>query len=414
MSNADWLARDKAVLAGVLPRCSNIVAMRGLGSWIYDMEYNKYLDFASGIAVNSTGHCHPKVVEAISLQANTLIHTSVVTHNRLNIRLAEKLGELCPFFVEPQVFFCNSGAEAVDGAWKMARYITGCPDIVAFRGAFHGRTLAATSLTTTKDKYRKEYQPLMEGVHLAPYGQDSFVVSDLFNKIPNIGAILVEPILGEGGYVVPSKYWLESLENIAKRNNALLIFDEVQTGIGRTGYPFAAETFGVTPDVILFAKGIASGMPLGGIIADRRLMEQWPEGTHGSTFGGNPVSCVAALATLDVLEEEDCYRRVRKLGPVIVERLKAVLPDIPGYAVRGVGYMIGIEFPTEVHAKSVQNYCLNNNLIVLSCGTENNVIRLIPPLTVLDEEIEMALGVLERAINSVVYGITRGGFAPQI
>lgn len=395
--NEEWLERDKNSLASVLPRCSDIVALRGEGSWLYDVEGNKYLDFASGIAANSTGHCHPKVVEAIKQQAETLIHTSVTTHHTMNIQLAEKVGELCPFFEEPQVFFCNSGAEAVDGSLKLARRVTGRSGILAFQGAFHGRTVAATSLTTAKGKYRNGYSPFLPYVYHAPYGKDLKVVDEILSggspKFPySVGAIIVEPVLGEGGYITPDRGWLRSLRDRCDSDGRLLIFDEVQTGIGRTGNWFAAETFGVTPDVILFAKGIASGLPLGGIIAPRSLMDQWPEGTHGSTFGGNPVSCAAALATIEV---------VRPLRERVARKSQEVLERLSNWNVRGVGYMIAIELPNKTTAEAVQRDCLDNGLLILLCGPDENIIRLIPPLTASDEDWEMGLGILEVCLSKI-------------
>jgi 4-aminobutyrate aminotransferase len=390
-ASADWLARDAAALAGVLPRCSDIVAVRGSGSWLFDADGRCYLDFASGIAVTNTGHCHPKVVAAIAEQAATLLHTSVVTHHPRSIELAERLGALCPFLDEPQVFLCNSGAEAVDGALKLARRVTGRGGVIAFRRAFHGRTLAATSLTTAKEKYQEGYQPLLPGVRVAPYGEDLAALDELLSE--EIGAMVVEPVLGEGGYVVPPVEWLAGLRERASTHGMVLVFDEVQCGMGRTGRPFAAETFGVAPDVVLFAKGVASGLPLGGIIAGRALMERWPTGAHGSTFGGNPVACAAALATLDVLEEEDCYRRARVLGKRALTRLRRVTP-----AVRGLGLMIGVELPDKETAARVREQCLACGLIVLVCGPEENVLRLMPPLTVSDDELDLGLSILEHAL----------------
>ena len=395
-SSAQWLARDEAALAGVLPRCSDVVAVRGEGSWLFDADGRRYLDFASGIAVNSTGHCHPKVVEAIASQAATLIHTSVVTHHPRSVELAERLGGLCPFLEEPQVFFCNSGAEAVDGSLKLARRATGRGGVVAFRWAFHGRTLAATSLTTAKAKYQEGYSPLLPGVRFAPYGWGLEALDAVLSD--DVGAVIVEPVLGEGGYVVPPLSWLEGLRARCDGDRRLLIFDEVQSGMGRTGRPFAAETFGVAPDVVLFAKGVASGMPLGGIIAGRRLMQRWPTGAHGSTFGGNPVACAAALATLDVLEAEGCYERARRLGAVALERLSGV----PGpVEVRGVGLMIGVELADKEDAEAVQARCLADGLIVLLCGPGENVLRLIPPLTVTDDEMDQALTILSQALATL-------------
>jgi 4-aminobutyrate aminotransferase len=394
-SSAEWLARDAAALAGVLPRCSDIVAVRGAGSWLFDADGQRYLDFASGIAVTNTGHCHPRVVAAIAEQAAVLLHTSVVTHHTRSVELAERLGALCPFFDEPQVFFCNSGAEAVDGALKLARRVTGRGGVIAFRHAFHGRTLAATTLTTAKDRYQEGYQPLLPGVRVAPYGEDLAALDALVSD--DIGTMVVEPVLGEGGYVVPPVEWLAGLRERATAQGALLVFDEVQCGMGRTGRPFAAETFGVAPDVLLFAKGVASGLPLGGIIAGRALMERWPTGTHGSTFGGNPLACAAALATLDVLEEEDCYRRARVLGKRALGRLRRVAANV-----RGVGLMIGVELPDKATAARVREGCLAAGLIVLVCGPEENVLRLMPPLTISDEELDLGLSILEHVLRAAL------------
>ena len=397
-SSAEWLARDEAALAGVLPRITDVVAVRGEGARLWDADGRRYLDFGSGIAVTNTGHCHPKVVEAITAQAATLIHTSVVAHPTGMIRLAERLAALVPYLDEAQVFFCNSGAEAVDGSLKLARKVTGKPGVIAFRRAFHGRTLAATSLTTAKGRYREGYEPLLGAVTIAPYGDLDGLDELLALQAPgaNVGAMIVEPVLGEGGYVVPPPGWLAGLRERCDRHDMLLIFDEVQTGVGRTGRPFAAETLGVVPDVILFAKGIASGLPLGGIIAPRRLMDRWPTGAHGSTFGGNPVSCAAALATLDVLEEEGCYERARRLVMRAVERLAACASQ---FDVRGVGLMIGVELADKTAAEAVQARCLDDGLIVLLCGPGENVLRLIPPLTITDEEFEEGLDILVAAME---------------
>jgi 4-aminobutyrate aminotransferase len=404
MLNENWLARDHSALAGVLPRVHDIVASHGEGSWLYDVDGNRYLDFASGIAVNSTGHCHPQVVKAIQEQAGKLLNTSVVTHNTLNIQLAERLGELCPFFEEPQVFFCNSGAEAVDGSLKLARRVTGQSGVVSFQGAFHGRTVAATSLTSAKGKYRSGYSPFLPYVYSVPYGNlDRLDVLDdtLAAKPPrfpySIGALIVEPVLGEGGYIVPPRDWLQALRDRCDGVNRLLIFDEVQTGIGRTGHWFASETFGVTPDVILFAKGIASGLPLGGIIANRSIMEQWPEGSHGSTFGGNPVSCAAALATISVIEP--LLPTVRAKGAEVLTKLREGWASV---GVRGIGYMIGIELSSAVVAKRVQAQCLSRGLIVLLCGSDDRVIRLIPPLTISEADLNWGINILE---SSLIAGI---------
>jgi 4-aminobutyrate aminotransferase len=414
-ATARWLARDHGALAGVLPRYYDVVAERGEGSWIIDVDGRRFLDLGAGIAVNATGHCHPRVVDAIVEQARTLLHTSVVVHHRRNVELAERLGALCPFFEEPQVFFCNSGAEAVDGALKLARKTTGRPDVIAFRRAFHGRTLAATTLTTAKARYREGYEPLLPGVYHAPYciphehesaGAAVGAALDELDRLfaleappANVGAMIVEPVLGEGGYVAPPREWLEGLRDRCDEHGILLVFDEVQCGVGRTGRPFAAETYGVTPDVLLFAKGIASGLPLGGIVADRHLLERWPTGTHGSTFGGNPVACAAAIATLDVLQREDCYRRAGELGAGAVERLRREVGSHPHVRdIRGIGLMIGVELADKAVTERVAARCLAAGVIVLSCGPRENVLRIAPPLTIDDHELAQGLDVLCQAI----------------
>jgi 4-aminobutyrate aminotransferase len=416
-TTAAWLARDHEALAGVLPRYYDVVAERGEGSWLVDVEGRRYLDLGAGIAVNTTGHAHPAVVEAIATQAATLLHTSVVVHHTRNIELAERLGGLCPFLDEPQVFFCNSGAEAVDGALKLARRVTGRPGIVAFRRAFHGRTLAATTLTTAKGRYREGYEPLLPGVYHAPYcaphehaTPDAAVEAALAEldmvltlQAPpaNVGVMIVEPVLGEGGYVPPPRAWLAGLRERCDEHGILLVFDEVQCGVGRTGRPFAAEAYGVSPDVVLFAKGIASGLPLGGIIASRSLLAQWPTGAHGSTFGGNPVACAAALATLDVLDATDGYARAASLGERVVDRLRREVGGHPAVRdIRGIGLMVGVELADKETTDAVCAACLDAGVIVLACGPGENVLRLVPPLTISDADMDLGLDVLCGAISA--------------
>jgi 4-aminobutyrate aminotransferase len=411
------LARDHDALAGVLPRYYDVVAERGEGSWLTDVDGRRFLDLGAGIAVNSTGHCHPRVVAAIAEQAQRLIHTSVVVHHTQNVELAERIAGLTPFLDGPQVFFCNSGAEAVDGALKLGRKVTGRPGVIAFRRAFHGRTLAATSLTTAKGRYREGYEPLLPGVYHAPYcvphehptpeaaidvalaGLDRLF--ELQAPPGNVGTMIVEPVLGEGGYVPPPAAWLQGLRERCSHHGIILVFDEVQSGAGRTGNLFAAETYGVAPDVVLFAKGIASGLPLGGIVAGRALMERWPTGTHGSTFGGNPVACAAALATLDVLADEGCYARATDLGPRVVDRLRGELGGHPAVRdVRGIGLMVGLELVDKAATERVCARCLDAGVIVLACGPDENVVRLAPALTIADDEIETGLKVLCEAVTA--------------
>jgi 4-aminobutyrate aminotransferase len=405
-TTADWLARYEQAMAPVLPGYFDVVAARGEGSWLIDVEGRRYLDFGSGIGVTNVGHCHPRVVAAIEAQARTLLHTSVVTRHERQIELAERLGELCPFIDRPQVFFCNSGAEAVEGAIKLARKVTGRPGIVAFQRAFHGRTMGATTLTTAKPLYRDGYEPLLPSVHHAPYGDVAGALDALDELLGSVGpgdiaCIVVEPVLGEGGYIVPPREWLVGLRERCDAHGTLLVFDEVQCGMGRTGRPFAAETFDVRPDVLLFAKGVASGLPLGGIIAAAELMARWPKGAHGSTFGGNPVACAAALATIDVLDGEHCYERARRLGERTLERLRATAAASPALIVdvRGVGLMIGVQLRDKAAANQVQRRCFDDGVIVLSCGPDEDTLRLIPPLTISDDDLEHGLAVLVAALT---------------
>jgi 4-aminobutyrate aminotransferase len=397
---AHWMERDEAALAAVLPRIFPIFPEHGEGSWLIDVDGRRFLDMSSGIAVTTTGHCHPRVVAAIQEQAARLIHVSVVTHNSLAVRLAERLRMKVPYLDDAQVFFCNSGAEAVDGAIKLARRTTGRKGIVAFRHAFHGRTMAATSLTTAKEKYQEGYAPLLPEVHVAPYchgdvvaGLDGLDAVLEQAGVSTVAAMIVEPVLGEGGYVVPPVEWLNGLRERCDRHGILLVFDEVQTGVGRTGTFFAAEGFGVVPDVILFAKGIASGMPMGGIIAPARVLEGWPRGTHGSTFGGNLVACAAALVTLDVIDDEKLCERAQVLGDRARDRLRSVTHDV-----RGIGLMIGVELADADVAKRVQDRCFDAGVLVLTCGPGDNVLRLMPPLTVTDAELDLGLDALCAAL----------------
>ncbi len=417
MVTADWLERDRRVLAGTLGRVNDIVADHGQGAWLFDVDGRRYLDFTCGIAVTNLGHSDPDVLAAAQAQLHRLVHTSVVTHHERNVELAERLVALVPYIDDAQVFFCNTGAEAIDGVIKLARKVTRRPGLVAFRGAFHGRTLGATSLTTAKAKYREGYEPLVAGVTIAPYasplrmGGEAAATATALAALDEIfaqqtapaqiAAMIVEPVLGEGGYVVPPVAWLRGLRERCDRHGILLVFDEVQTGIGRTGWPFAAETFGVRPDVICFAKGIASGFPLGGIIASRELFDRWPTGTHGSTFGGNPVSCAAALATLEVLERDGLYARCRDLGRRALAELAKVAATCAGVLeVRGIGLMIGIECIDAPTADAVRLACLADGLLVLTCGPAENVLRIIPPLTLSDGELVTGLDILGRALRA--------------
>jgi 4-aminobutyrate aminotransferase len=422
--NLAHLGLDDQFVNPVLDRYYRVVIERAKGSYIYDMNGDAYLDFGCGIAVTNTGHCHPKVVEAIQKQAADFLHTSVVVHNKKYIELAQKIAEISPHGLD-SVFFANSGAEAVEGAIKLARYITRRPAIINFRGSFHGRTIMAMALTSSKLPYREHYEPLPGGIYTSayPYVYRSHFKNDpdacvkdcleylemLFRQFVHpeqVAAMIVEPIQGEGGYVVPPTGFLNSLRKVADKHGILLIIDEVQTGFGRTGKMFACEHDGVRPDIMVLAKGIASGMPLSAIVSHRDLSSEWKANRHGSTYGGNPVSCAAALATIDVLQEEKLPERAAKVGEAMISRLKAFAKGKAHIGeVRGKGLMIGIEFndkdgnPSHDICEKVAQKCFENKLIVLTCGTHSQVVRVIPPLNLTDAEVEKGCEILEKSMT---------------
>jgi 4-aminobutyrate aminotransferase len=423
--NLAYLELDEKYVNPVLSRAAKIVAERAKGSYLYDMNGDAYLDLTTGIAVNSVGHCHPRVVAAVQKQVETLIHTSVTTYNKTYIDLAQKLVEIAPDKSLDSVFLTNSGAEAVEGAIKMARYVTGRPCVINFRGSFHGRTIFTTALTTSKLYYREKYEPLPGSIYTVPYpyeykshfrGQPEKVMEETFAEIAvlfhqlvdpsQVACFIIEPFLGEGGYVAPPVGFLPRLRKLADEHGILLIIDEVQSGFGRTGDMFACEHEKVRPDIMLMAKAMAGGMPLAAFITSHELSKKWPSGRHGSTFGGNPVSCAAALATINVIQEDKLVERSKKLGAYMLERLKKFAEDKPHIGdVRGRGLMIGIEFidtegkPSKEWTEKVTARCFEDKMLILNCGSSSQVIRLIPPLTLSDEEAEKALSILEKAMT---------------
>jgi len=390
-----------------LPRAYPIVPVRGEGLTVEDIDGNLFLDFAAGIAVNSTGHSHPQVVAAIKEQAAELIHFSASDfYLPIYAETCERLAGIAPIDGPKRVYLGNSGAEVVEAAIKLARYATHRPYVVAFLGAFHGRTYGAVSLTASKAKYHAGFGPLLPGVFHAPYGR----VEDLrwfdevlFDKLApasEIAAIIVEPIQGEGGYVVPEDGFLEGLRALCDKHGIVLIADEIQSGAGRTGKTWAVEHWGVRPDILLSAKGIASGMPLGAMIARASLLEAWGAGAHGSTYGGNPVACAAALATVDLLEG-GLTENARVRGEQAFVELAALQARLPGLLtdVRGKGLMIGVEFDTAEHAEEVQWACFVRGLLVLECGRRS--VRMSPALTVSEAEMTTALRIFGEAASAV-------------
>ncbi len=415
-------------ISPVWSRITPIVAERAEGAYIYDQDGTRYLDFTSGIGVTNTGHCHPKVVGAIQKQAAKLLHgqVNIVYHTPL-LELAGELRTIVPQRLDC-FFFSNSGAEAVEGAVKLARHATGRPNIIVFQGSFHGRTALTMALTTSKTIYRAGYQPLPAGVFVAPYPYtyrygwspeetEAFCLREMEFLLKTqtapfeTAAILVEPVLGEGGYVVPTPGFLAGLRRICDEHGLLLIADEIQSGFGRTGKWFAIEHFGVAPDIMTMAKGLASGLPLSGIAARRELMERWIPGSHGGTYGGNAVACAAAVATIRVIREEGLLENAQQMGALLMDRLRKLQAEFPIIGdVRGLGLMIGVEFtapdgtPAKDLAKAVVKGCLKRHLLLLTCGPWDNTVRWIPPLVVTREQIEEALAIFKEAVEEIACG----------
>jgi 4-aminobutyrate aminotransferase len=414
------IERDHRVLSPSYTRCYPLVAARGQGATIEDVDGNRFLDFNAGIAVVSTGHCHPKVVEAIEKQAARLIHMSGTDFYYENmVELAERLAASAPGGVPRRVYFGNSGTEATEAAMKLARYTTGREKFIAFLGAFHGRTMGALSLTASKAVQRRGFGSLVPGVFHAPYpdayrlGAEEAVersigaIEHLFRTVAppeEVAAIFVEPVQGEGGYLVPPRKFLDELARLAQAHGILLVFDEVQCGMGRTGKQWASDHFGAVPDILLTAKGIASGMPLSAMIARAELME-WKPGAHASTFGGNPVAIAAALATMALLESR-LIDNAARVGEYMMARLRewpkryATVGDV-----RGLGLMIGIEMVRDQRTRQrapelrdqVIQQAFQRGVLVLGAG--ENTIRLCPPLVVTREQADYALDVIEQCLE---------------
>jgi 4-aminobutyrate aminotransferase len=397
------IERDHAIMSTSYTRDYPFVMDRGEGAVVWDVDGNRFIDFAAGIAVCATGHSHPHVVAAITEQAGKFLHMSGTDYYYdVQPRLAERLSAYAPIEGSKRVFFTNSGTESVEGAIKLARYATGGHQMIAFFGAFHGRTLGALSLTASKNVQRKSFTPLMPGVVHVQYGEPVENIEAVIKRIvdtENFAALFVEPIQGEGGYLIPTAEWLQGLRDLCNRYGILMVADEVQSGMGRTGKMFALEHFGVKADVVCAAKGIASGMPLGAIIAKADIMD-WKPGMHGTTFGGNPVCCAAAHATMDLLEQ-GVMDNARDVGAHMLERLQELRDEaaVIGDA-RGLGLMIAIDFvdadgkpaPDLRNRAVVEAFELG--LLVLGCGTHS--IRLCPPLVITREQADCAVDILKR------------------
>ena len=401
------VAFDETWTSPSLPRAYPIVPVRGDGLTVEDIDGNLFLDFAAGIAVNSTGHSHPQVVAAIKEQAAQLIHFSASDfYLPIYPEVCRELARLAPISGRVRAYLGNSGTEVVEASIKLAEFATKRPYVVSFLGAFHGRTYGSLSLTASKAKYHAGFGPLLPGIFHAPYGrvQDLRWFDEvLFDKLApaeEVAAMIVEPIQGEGGYVVPENGFLQGLRDICDEHGIVLIADEIQSGAGRTGKMWAVQHWGVEPDILLTAKGIASGMTLGAMIARAELLEAWGRGAHGSTYGGNPVACAAALATIELLEgglvENSAVRGEQAFAGLA--RLQRRFPELIT-EVRGKGLMIGIEFDTGEHAEEAQWEAFQMGLLVLECGRRS--VRMSPALTVSEAEMETALRIFGEAVATV-------------
>jgi 4-aminobutyrate aminotransferase len=416
------LQQARESLAPVWGRSWTLHAERGEGAYLFAADGRRYLDFTCGIGVTNTGHCHPAVVAAAQQQAARLIHgqANIVYHDPM-LRLTAALREVLPPTLDT-FFFANSGAEAVEASVKLARQASRRTNIVVFAGSFHGRTVGAMSLTTSKTAYRAGYQPLMPGVFVAPFpysyhygwSEDAtveFCLRELEHLLhtqtapEETAAFLIEPVLGEGGYVPAPAAFMQGLRAIADRHGIVLIADEVQTGFGRTGSFWAIEQMGVEPDVVVMAKGLASGFPLSGIAARRELMQRWPPNSHGGTYGGNAVACAAAEATIRVLREEGLIANSAARGQQLIAGLRELQARYPLLGdVRGLGCMVAVECgaagqPDGAAAKALAQSCFDDGLLLLTCGAYGQVVRWIPPLIATSQQIDEALGIFSRALE---------------
>jgi 4-aminobutyrate aminotransferase len=423
--------RDHAVISPSYPRYYPFVMDHGNGVEVWDVDGNRFLDFAAGIAVVGTGHCHPKVVSAVQEQAEKFIHISSDFYHANWVDLGEKLNQIAPFAEDAISFMTNSGTESIEAAIKLARHYTGRTQLIGFLGGFHGRTMGALTLTASKAAYHSDFYPLLGGVIHVPFpdpyrpilafqpGEDygevvvNYLEHQIFEKLvpaDDVAAILVEPIQGEGGYILPAPGFFPALRKLCDQHGILLIVDEVQSGMGRTGKWWAVEHFGVEPDIVCTAKGIASGMPLGAMIARKHIVT-WGKGSHGNTYGGNPLACAAALATIDVLDN-GLMQNAIEVGEYLKDALEEIkfrhpTGDRPCIGeVRGIGLMIGVEFVNDIHTKEPAEElrdriimdAFRRGLLLLGCG--KSTIRFAPPLCVTKQEVDEALQIFEEALVS--------------
>ena len=397
------IERDRRVTSPSLPRAYPFVPRRGAGSVVEDVDGNVFLDLNAGIAVTSTGHCHPRVVEAVERQARELLHYSASDfYLPIYSDVCERLDQLAPFSDDARSFLSNSGTEAVEAAIKLSRYTTGRQYILAFYQSFHGRSMGSVSLTASKAKYRTNFGPMLPSVYHAIYGDFDYIEEVLFKRIVSpteVAAIVVESWLGEGGYVLPPEGWFRYLRDLCDKHGILLVCDEVQSGMGRSGKWWAIEHEGVKPDIVISGKGIASGLPLGAMITREELMV-WELGAHGSTYGGSPLSCAAALATFDVIEEEGLLDNATKVGDVFLAGMRDIQSRYPLITeVRGKALWIGLQFADHETASEVEIAAFRRGLLMLTCG--DAAIRISPPLVFREDQARSALAIFEEAVAEV-------------
>jgi 4-aminobutyrate aminotransferase len=417
----------KKFLSPVLSKSTDLVIRSGSGLYITDVEGKTYIDCVQGIAVNALGHCHPAVVDAIIEQSKKLINGSFNMANfESTLTLAQKLSEIAPGELGC-TFFSNGGAESNDGAVKLAKAYTKRPSIIAFKGSFHGRTIGATAITASNSKYRKYYEPHMGGVYFAPYPsrdlcpkgfdeeqRSEFCLNELkslFSYVvapDTVAAIIMEPVQGEGGYVVPPKSFVKGVRELCDQYGILLIFDEIQSGYGRTGKMFAGEYFDVVPDIMTVGKAIAGGLPMSAIVSTPEIMEEWHAGMHGTTFGGNPVCAAAALAVLDQFEKLDILNNVNTVGGYLKNELQKLQKNYPFmYDVRGLGMMLAVEYAHEDGTPAPEIWsicrkaCLDAGMMTLNCGVNGNGQRFATPLNLTKEEADKVLEVYEIGLKAV-------------
>jgi 4-aminobutyrate aminotransferase len=404
-------------LADVWFSVTDLEVVSGKGSWVTTADGSEYLDFTSGIAVTSTGHAHPHVVAAIQRQAERFVHAQVnVYRHDLLEPLASRLADLAPGDIDT-FFFANSGAEITEAAVKLAKQTTGRPHVIVFSGSFHGRTHLAMAMTTSKTSYRSGYAPLPSGVFVAPFPDPLAVDADaeidraldglhLLLKAQTApeetAAMILEPVLGEGGYIPAPARFLQGVVDTCREHGIVFIADEVQSGFGRTGKMFAVEHAGVQPDVLCMAKGIASGFPFAALGAPRALMDRWPKGSHGGTYGGNPIGCAAALATIDVVTAPGFLDAVAARGEQLVNGLRDIAAGDSGIVqVRGLGLMVATEFADADRVAAVQRHCLDEgHLILMNAGTYGRTLRWMPPLVVTEGEVDQALAAFGAAVKA--------------